>query len=232
MLRRGLALAARWRRPAARRIPGEEAIADPVMAQAYDRVTGWPQVRLGYGLIALRLLRGRALDLGCGPGRLAVALARLAPHLGIVGLDLSEEMLALARKRAARHGLSPRVSFLKGDNRCLPCPDASFDFVVSSSSLHHWADPVAVLDEVARVLQPGGRFLIVDLRRDLPLGPQAAFWSAQNLFLPSLFRQQKEPLSSVASSYTARELAGLAARSHLPAWRCARGPAWLVLESR
>lgn len=239
LLRRGLALAtlaSRFRRPDARRLPGEEAVDDPVMAQAYDRVTGWPQALLGYSLIACRLLRGqsegRALDLGCGPGRLAVALARQAPRLEIVGLDLSEEMLALARTRAARHGLSPRVSFLKGDNGRIPCPDASFDFVVSSSSLHHWADPVAVFDEVARVLKPAGRFLVVDLRRDLPPGPYLGFWSAQNLFLPPFFRQRKEPLSSVASSYTAAELARLASRSRLPAWRAASGPAWLILESR
>jgi len=107
---------------------------------------------------------GRVLEVGCGPGHLSGRLA----HRGLVvtGVDLDPAMIERARANAERAtpvaGLRP--SFLVGDVAALPFPDTSFDLVVSTLSLHHWADKQAGLMEIARVLRPGGRALVWDLR--------------------------------------------------------------------
>ena len=106
----------------------------------------------------------RVLEVGCGPGHLSV---RLAHHgLAVTGLDLDPAMIARAQantdRAANRGGLRP--SFLVGDVATLAFPDRSFDLVVSTLSMHHWADPTAGLAEIARVLRPGARALIWDLR--------------------------------------------------------------------
>lgn len=93
----------------------------------------------------------RILDAGCGGGRNALAMARYGAE--VVGVDLSEEGLHDARRRAA--GM-PGVSFLSASLRELPFADAHFDMVWCSGVLMHTVDPPRVLDELARVLKPGG----------------------------------------------------------------------------
>jgi SAM-dependent methyltransferase len=106
---------------------------------------------------------GRVLDVGCGPGRLAIPLARHG--LDVTGLDLDPAMIERARINAGRAlGDDRRPSFVVGDAASLAFPDGSFDLVVSTMSMHHWEDPIAGLREIARVLRPGGRALVWDLR--------------------------------------------------------------------
>jgi SAM-dependent methyltransferase len=106
---------------------------------------------------------GRVLEVGCGPGRLAVPLARHG--LVVTGLDLDPAMVERARINAeSALGVDRRPSFVVGDAASLAFPDASFDLVVSTMSVHHWEDPAAGLREIARVLLPGGRALVWDLR--------------------------------------------------------------------
>ena len=107
----------------------------------------------------------RVLEVGCGPGRLSILLTR-RHGLHVTGLDLDPAMVERARANAARpageHGGEP--SFLVGDVASLAFPDRSFDLVVSTLSMHHWADPTAGLAEIGRVLRPGGRALVWDFR--------------------------------------------------------------------
>ena len=109
-----------------------------------------------------------ALEVGCGPGHLA---ARLAEHgLVVTGVDLDPAMIERARSNAARSSAGSRLSFVAADVANLPFEDASFDVVVSTLSMHHWADARAGLAEVARVLRPGGRALVWDIgSRHVPL---------------------------------------------------------------
>jgi SAM-dependent methyltransferase len=107
----------------------------------------------------------RVLEVGCGPGRLSILLAR-QHGLEVTGLDLDPAMVERARanavRRAGEHGRKP--SFLVGDVASLAFPDRSFDLVVSTLSMHHWADPMAGLAELGRVLRPGGLALVWDFR--------------------------------------------------------------------
>ncbi len=118
--------------------------------------------------IAGELVTGTVLDIGTGPGRLIVEIARRCPDLKITGLDLSPTMLTLAERNFARAGLQG-VELRLGDVTDLPFPSGSFNLVVSTSSFHHWRDPVRGLKECIRVLAPGGSCLIYELRRDAPL---------------------------------------------------------------
>ncbi len=113
-------------------------------------------------MVALAALTGHEelLDAGCGAGHTAVALAPSARS--VVAFDLSERMLAVTAQLAAERGLD-NVATRQGDVEALPFPDASFDLVVSRYSAHHWPKPLAALHEIARVLKPGGRFLLDDI---------------------------------------------------------------------
>ena len=113
----------------------------------------------------------RVLEVGCGPGHLSIRLAR-RHGLDTTGLDLDPAMIGRARANAEGMGEgfgrlpSGRLpSFLVGDVASMPFGDGSFDVVVSTLSMHHWADPAAGLDEIDRVLRPGGRVLVWDFRR-------------------------------------------------------------------
>lgn len=218
------------------RVPCFEGLYDEQVAEAFNRIAGWPQMRLLRGYVARRAARmaraGQGIDLGCGPGHLVLQLARLAPGTRWTGVDLSQEMLALAGERASRAGLGERSAFKQGDAQAIPFPDASLDIVVSSLSLHHWSDPVAVLKEITRVLRPGGAYLIFDLRRDLPLPSYVLLWFATNVVVPRALRRAHEPLGSRDAAYTPEEAAQLAAEAGLPAWKVTRGPLWLTIEGQ
>jgi SAM-dependent methyltransferase len=117
------------------------------------------------------------LEVGCGPGHLSIRLARHG--FAVTGLDLDPAMIGRARANADRSGNSDqrRPSFVLGDVAALAFPDGSFDLVVSTLSMHHWADPTAGLTEIGRVLRPGARALIWDLRpgvRPYLFGPRHA----------------------------------------------------------
>jgi ubiquinone/menaquinone biosynthesis C-methylase UbiE len=84
----------------------------------------------------------------------------------VTGLDLDPAMIARARANNDRpqNGDQRQPSFLVGDVAALAFPDASFDLVVSTLSMHHWADPTSGLAEIGRVLRPGASALIWDFR--------------------------------------------------------------------
>jgi ubiquinone/menaquinone biosynthesis C-methylase UbiE len=116
------------------------------------------------GDIAPVLSQGKVLDAGTGPGTLAREIARRQPQLQVYGIDLSEDMIRLAREHAKREQLEERVHFAIGDVAHLPYPDHYFDLIVSTISMHHWYELEQPLRDLYRVLRPGGRLWIYDFR--------------------------------------------------------------------
>lgn len=116
----------------------------------------------------------RVLDVGTGPGRVPLAIARAAPQLRIDGIDRSPAMVAAAQRAGTAAGLADRVTFEIADVAELQYPDATFDLIISSLSLHHWSDPHAALRELRRVLAPAGQVWIYDARPALRRGVTAA----------------------------------------------------------
>jgi ubiquinone/menaquinone biosynthesis C-methylase UbiE len=112
-----------------------------------------------------RLAPGESvLDVGCGTGTLAIAAARRVGTTGsVTGIDPAENLLARARGKARRARVA--VDFRAGTGDALPCEDASFDAVLSTLVLHHLPHDVlrAAVQEMRRVLKPGGRVLVVDI---------------------------------------------------------------------
>jgi ubiquinone/menaquinone biosynthesis C-methylase UbiE len=103
---------------------------------------------------------GRVLDLACGPGIVAEAVAPLASEL--VGVDATPEMIRLAEDRVAKAGMT-NARFQVGLAESLPFGDAEFDVVLTRLSFHHFPDVPAVLSEVRRVLRPQGCFILADV---------------------------------------------------------------------
>jgi len=104
--------------------------------------------------------RGRYADLGIGDGLLTLMLSEVASS--VTAVDISPEMLAQLRARAAKQGVT-NVETVEGGIEDLPLPDASFDVAVLSQALHHAVKPARALDEARRILVPGGRLLVIDL---------------------------------------------------------------------
>ena len=105
------------------------------------------------------------LDLGCGPADVTTRLARALPTARITAVDGSAAMLAHGRARVKAAGLADRVRI---EERLLPDPELdarTFDVVVSSSVLHHLADPATLWTTVARCAAPGAVVYVADLRR-------------------------------------------------------------------
>ena len=99
------------------------------------------------------------LDVACGPGILACALARQARH--VVGIDITPAMIGQARARQQSEGLA-NLQWHVGDARALPFADGVFDLVTTRYSFHHMPQPALALAEMQRVCQPGGRIVVID----------------------------------------------------------------------
>jgi ubiquinone/menaquinone biosynthesis C-methylase UbiE len=99
------------------------------------------------------------LDIGCGTGRLLNRLAANFPDMRGFGLDLSPQMLRVAREKNNHH---PRLIFVEGKAESLPFAENQFDAVFNTISFLHYPEPQQFFSEVARVLKKGGRFYLVD----------------------------------------------------------------------
>jgi ubiquinone/menaquinone biosynthesis C-methylase UbiE len=155
------------------------------------------------------LAGGRGLDVGSGTGILALELAKIFPGFEFVGLDLSEAAVVVAREQAEETQLAVRVSFEHGDAEEMPFDDSSFDLIVSSNTLHLLQDPVRMFDEVQRVLDPSGRFIISDFRR--------SWWGSLT--------------PHIKAAYTPREIEELLQRSRLENWTVRDSLLWLSILS-
>jgi ubiquinone/menaquinone biosynthesis C-methylase UbiE len=118
--------------------------------------------------IASELPQGsRVLEVAPGPGYFCIELAKLGSY-SITGLDISQTFVTMATEKAADAGV--KVEFEQGSASKMPLQSDQFDFLLCRAAFKNFGDPVGALREMCRVLKPGGRGLIIDLRRDASPG--------------------------------------------------------------
>jgi ubiquinone/menaquinone biosynthesis C-methylase UbiE len=212
------------------RVPELEVMGDAGEVEAYSSAAG--QAYLNglddtFVAHALRLVgrreRGRALDIGTGPGQIVVKLARHLTRWKFAGVDRSSHMIAEAAANLAAAGpeLAGRVEFQIADANALPFPDATFDLVICNSVLHHMAEPERLLAEIARLVKPRGAILLRDLRRPNRLSHRwHVRWHGRHYSgkMRDLYR------ASVRAAYVAPELQQLVVRSRLAGGRLFNQP--------
>jgi len=103
------------------------------------------------------------LEVAPGPGYFCIELAKLGSY-AITGMDLSRTFVKMAAEKAEQAGV--RVEFKEGSASNMPFPKNSFDFLLCRAAFKNFADPVGALQEMCRVLRPGGRAVLIDLSRD------------------------------------------------------------------
>jgi SAM-dependent methyltransferase len=176
------------------------------------------------------ILRSR-IDLGCaleiepGPGYEGLEWLKSTGGTTLKGLDASEEMVELARRNARNYNLAARAEYFVGDAGSLPFSNDRFDAVISTRSLHRWDRPEETFAEVQRVLRPGGKYFISDLRRDMNS-------------LMKWFNQLGAPggpariRSSLNASYTLQEVKEMLQDCDLDGWKVAQTPFCVVIWGR
>ena len=127
-------------------------------------IAGW--IETG-DIIKHGITQSYALEVGPGPGYLGLEWLKQTQGTRLKGLDISPDMIALAEKNARDYGLTDRVEYVCSNAATMPFDDTTFDAVFTNGSLHEWATPRRTFDEIGRVLKPGGRVFISDLRRDI-----------------------------------------------------------------
>ena len=197
------------------RIPEVECMDDPEEAREYAAMDH-SEANLAFveALLAFGMDHGTLLDLGTGPGDIPILLVGRCPEVQVRAIDLSNEMLKIARLHVARAGLSRQISFQLVDAKALPFADGFFDGVFSNTILHHVADPIVFLREGFRVLKPGGRLLIRDLYRP---EDEAGLEQLVTLHAKDGSPRQRELFrDSLRAAYLPHELVALCEEAGLP----------------
>jgi ubiquinone/menaquinone biosynthesis C-methylase UbiE len=200
------------------------------MAAAYNTMMRQSRDKgqlLTHLILEAGITTGLVLEIGPGPGYLGLEWLKKTEGTWLKGLDISQDMLKVAEKNAADYGLTERVEYIHGDALRMPFDDAYFDGVFTNAALHEWADPLPVFNEIHRVLKPGGRYLITDLRRDMPLPIKWFLWLATK---PTEIRSGLT--QSVNASYTRAEVVHLLEKTLLQGTAVGQNPVGLGITGQ
>lgn len=116
--------------------------------------------------IKARGISGKILDIGTGPGRLPIEIAKQVKNANLFGIDISKDMIKIARKNADQERVGDRVEFKVSSAYDTGFENNSIDLVVSTGMLHHLFEPIKAFNEIYRILKPGGEAWLFDGRRD------------------------------------------------------------------
>lgn len=159
----------------------EQGIQGGATVEMYDQIQwkfrdcGWIET----GALIKRGITGeRALEMGPGPDYLGLEWLRRTRESRLTGLNISWDMVAFAEKNAREYGLAHRAEYVGGDVAAMPFPEHTFNAVFTNGSLHEWAEPRGMFDEIGRVVKLGGRVCISDPRWDTSTPIRPFLWLA------------------------------------------------------
>lgn len=185
---------------------------DSMMRRMRDK--GWIETGL---ILKAGIRKGLALEVGSGPGYLGLEWLKKTVGTNLKALEISPEMIAIAERNSKEYGLEARVEYVKGDAQEMPFDDNMFDGVFTNGSLHEWAQPKRIFNEIQRVLKPGGLYCISDLRRDMN---PAVRWFMKLITKPKEIRPGL--ISSINASYTPGEIEAILGESNLKGYRLSK----------
>ncbi|MFW9988440.1 MAG: class I SAM-dependent methyltransferase [Candidatus Odinarchaeota archaeon] len=146
----------------------------------------------------------KVLEIGPGPAWISIILVKKNPTIHLTGLEVSRDMIRIAKQNIKDENLDANLKFIKGNAKDMSMlENNSFDAVISHDSLHHWEDPIAVFNEISRVLKDNGVLCIGDGRRDIGLGAKIIFQIAKLFISKKISYYWK---TSIMAGYTASEL--------------------------
>ena len=194
-------------------------IYDSMMRRMRDK--GWIETNL---ILKAGIRQGLALEVGPGPGYLGLEWLEKTEGTNLKALEISPEMIMIAEKNAKDYGLEARVEYIEGNAQEMLFEDNMFDSIFTNGSLHEWAQPEKVFNEVYRVLKPRGKYCISDLRRDMnPL----VKWFMKSVTKP---KEIKPGLtSSINASYTVEEIEAILEGSNLKGYQVSKVTMGLII---
>jgi len=187
-------------------------IYDDMLRRMRDK--GWIETDL---ILKQGIRHGLALEVGPGPGYLGLEWLKKTAGTNLKALEISSDMIEIAERNAKEYGLESRVEYLNGDAKKMPFDDNTFDGVFTNGSLHEWAQPIKIFNEIYRVLKPGGIYCISDLRRDMnPL----IKWFMKLVTQPKEIRPGL--VSSINASYTVKEIESILGDSNIKGYEVSK----------
>jgi ubiquinone/menaquinone biosynthesis C-methylase UbiE len=178
---------------------------DKMMRNLRDK--GWIETEL---ILKTEINCGLCLEIGPGPGYLGLEWLSKTEGTTLRALEISADMIKMAKKNAGEYGLLDRVKYVEGDAQRMPFDDETFDGVFTNGSLHEWSRPDRIFDEIHRCLKSGGKYLISDMRRDM------------NPFVKWFLKLMTKPkeikpglVSSINASYTVQEIKSILSKTNL-----------------
>ncbi|MGA2916153.1 MAG: class I SAM-dependent methyltransferase [Sedimentisphaerales bacterium] len=135
----------------------------------YNSISSSAIFQRHYEMVAEDILQyckaGCLLDIGTGPAWLLLKIHQKSPQFQLVGIDSSSAMVTKAKENTAK---AASIEIKEGNASSIPCPDNSFDIVISTASIHHWKEPAKGLNEIWRILKNNGFAIVYDLVKDTP----------------------------------------------------------------
>lgn len=195
--------------------------------EAYDYMMrrlsekGWTVLR---EIIKFGITGGHALEVGPGPGYLGLDWLKKTNATRLTGLDISQNMVKMARRNAAEFGLTGRAEYVAENAAKMPFADNQFDAVFTNGSLHEWEHPAGILNEIHRVLKPSGRFFISDLRRDMNI---LVRWFMKAASKPKSIRPGL--VSSIKASYIKPEISEILKQTRIKTFGISQSPMGIII---
>jgi ubiquinone/menaquinone biosynthesis C-methylase UbiE len=184
----------------------QEGVLGELTVQSYDKMMK-KLMDKGYldtsTIIKSGIVGGTVLEIGPGPGYLGIDWLQKTTDTFLKAIDISPDMLAMAKHNAKEYGFENRTEYTLGNAKEMPYSDETFDAVFTNGSLHEWNEPQKIFSEIYRVLKKDGIYCITDLRRDIMFFARIML----QIIIPK--DRKKGFLSSLYASYTKNEIINL-----------------------